>query len=109
MLKIAVLWTLAVLAFAASGHAFLASSAPARAQQLTSPDRAPEGLAKADWSSIRAAYPAGRDAFQPTPTGRQARNPGQQGMTTFDRRSFVATPKAGGWTWGLELRGYRLA
>ena len=77
-----------------------------KTQQLTSPDQVPEGLAKSDWSSIRAAYEAGRHAFQPTPTGWQARNPGQQWTTSFDRRGFVATPKAGGWTWGLELQGY---
>ena len=82
------------------------AAAPSRPQQLTSPDQVPEGLAKSDWSSIRAAYEAGRHAFQPTPTGWQARNPGQQWTTTFDRRGFVATPKAGGWAWGLELQGY---
>ena len=82
------------------------AAAPSRPQQLTSPDQVPEGLAKSDWTSIRAAYEAGRHAFQPTPTGWQARNPGQQWTTTFDRRGFVATPKAGGWTWGLELQGY---
>ena len=65
-----------------------------------------EGLAKSDGASIRAAYEAGRHAFQPTPTGWQARNPGQQWTTTFDRRGFVATPNTGGWTWGLELQGY---
>ena len=100
---------LAVLMVAAFSHSLFAATAPARSQQLTSPDQVPEGLAKSDWSSIRAAYEAGRHAFQPTPTGWQARNPGQQWTTTFDRRGFVATPKAGGWTWGLELRGYRLA
>ena len=82
------------------------AAAPARPQQLTSPDQVPEGLAKSDWSSIRAAYEAGRHAFQPTANGWQARNPGQQWTTTFDRRGFVAAPKAGGWTWGLELQGY---
>jgi hypothetical protein len=35
-------------------------AAPARSQQLTSPDQVPEGLAKSDWSSIRAADEAGR-------------------------------------------------
>ena len=83
------------------------SAQPAgKTQQLTSPDQVPEGLAKSDWSSIRAAYEAARHAFQPTPTGWQARNPGQQWTTNFDRRGFVATPKTGGWTWGLELQGY---
>lgn len=55
-----------------------------KTQQLTSPDQVPEGLAKSDWSSIRAAYEAGRHAFQPTPTGWQARNPGQQWTTWGD-------------------------
>ena len=64
-----------------------------KTQQLTSPDQVPEGLAKSDWSSIRAAYDAGRHAFQPIDGGWQARNPGQQWTTRFDRRG-------GSWTWG---------
>ena len=103
---VVVLRLLTVLAVAAFSHSLFAAAAPARSQQLTSPDQVPEGLAKSDWSSIRAAYEAGRHAFQPTPTGWQARNPGQQWTTSFDRRGFVATPKTGGWTWGLELQGY---
>jgi VCBS repeat-containing protein len=90
-------------AHAAPRETSLASGKP---QQLASPDHVPEGLAKSDWTSIRSAYEAGRHAFQPTATGWQARNPGQQWTTTFDRRGFVAAPKAGGWTWGLELQGY---
>ena len=83
---------LAVLAVAAFSHSLFAAAAPARSQQLTSPDQVPEGLAKSDWSSIRAAYEAGRHAFQPTPTGWQARNPGQQWTTFF---------------WGHPLTGKR--
>ena len=64
------------------------------------------GLAKSDWQPIRAAYEAGRHAFQPTESGWQARNPGQQWLTTFDKRGFVARPKDGGWQWGLELQNY---
>ena len=64
------------------------------------------GLAKSDWQTIRAAYEAGRHAFQPTESGWQARNPGQQWLTTFDQRGFVARPKDGGWQWGLELQNY---
>ncbi len=79
---------------------------PGKTQQLISPDQVPEGLAKSDWSSIRAAYEAGRHAFQPTATGWQARNPGQQWTTTFDQRGFLAQPADGAWTWGLELRSY---
>ena len=66
-----------LLAFIGLAGALMAA-APARPQQLTSPDQVPEGLARSDWSSIRAAYEAGRHAFQPTPTGWQARNPSQQ-------------------------------
>jgi hypothetical protein len=75
---------LAVLTVAAFSHSLLAAAPPARSQQLTSPDQVPEGLAKSDWSSIRAAYEAGRHAFQPTPTGWQARNPSQQWTTLGD-------------------------
>ena len=70
------------------------------------PEAVPEGLAKSDWSSIRAAYEAGRHAFQPIEGGWQARNPGQQWTTKFDGRGFVAEPQGGGWQWGLELRSY---
>jgi len=79
---------------------------PGKTQQLTSPDQVTEGLAKSDWASIRAAYEAGRHAFQPTATGWQARNPGQQWTTTFDQRGFLAQPVDGAWQWGLELQSY---
>ena len=82
---------------------------PGKTQQLTSPDQVPEGLAKSEWSSIRAAYEAGRHAFQPTVNGWQARNPGQQWTTKFDGRGFVAEPRDGGWQWGLELKSYGFA
>ncbi|MCX6876244.1 MAG: choice-of-anchor D domain-containing protein [Verrucomicrobia bacterium] len=75
-------------------------------QQLSSPDQVPEGMAKSDWTSIRAAYEAGRHAFQPVAGGWQARNPGQQWVTTFDGRGFVAQPADGAWQWGLELQSY---
>lgn len=83
------------------------AAAPAgKPQQLTSLDQVPEGLAKSDWQSIRAAYEAGRHAFRPTESGWQARNPGQQWATKFDGRGFVAEPRDGGWQWGLELKSY---
>jgi hypothetical protein len=63
------------------------AAAPSRPQQLTSPDQVPEGLAKSDGSSIRAADGAGRHAFQPTANGWQARNPGQQWTTWGDSLS----------------------
>ena len=84
-------------------------AAAGKSQRLTSLDQAPEGLAKPDWSSIRAAHEAGRHAFQPVAGQegtRKARNPGQQWTTKFDQRGFLAQPKAGGWTWGLELQSY---
>ena len=86
-----------------------AATPPGQTQQINSPDQVPEGLAKSDWQSIRAAYEAGRHAFQPGEGHDgvwQARNPGQQWTTQFDRRGFVAEPKGGGWQWGLELKGY---
>ena len=97
---------LALLACTGSLHAALP---PGKTQPAASPDQVPEGLAKSDWQSIRAAYEAGRHAFQPGEGHDgvwQARNPGQQWTTTFDRRGFVAEPKGGGWQWGLELKGY---
>jgi len=60
------------------------AAAPARPQPLISPDQVPEGLAKSDWSSIRAADEAGPHVFQPTANGRQARNHGQQWTTLGD-------------------------
>ena len=87
-----------------------AHAAPAgKTQNLTAPNQVPEGLAQSDWSSIRAAYEAGRHAFQPTATGWQARNPGQQWTTKFDGRGFVAEPRDGAWQWGLELKSYGFA
>ena len=79
------------------------------AAEVGGAEEVPKGLAKSDWSSIRAAYEAGRHAFQPV-AGKegvwQARNPGQQWITTFDPRGFTAQPQGGGWTWGLELLSY---
>ncbi len=75
-------------------------------QKVTAPDQVPEGLAKSDWASIRAAYEAGRHSFQPNDGGWQAGNPRQQWLTTFDGRGFMAEPKGGDWQWGLELRSY---
>ncbi len=84
----------------------VAAQPDGKPQKLSSPDQVPEGLAKSDWSSIRAAYEAGRHAFQPIEGGWQARNPGQQWTTRFDGRGFLAQPRDGGWQWGLELKSY---
>jgi hypothetical protein len=69
----------------------------------------PKGLAPSDWSSIRAAYEAGRHAVRAddaAPGHFVARNPGQQWLTRFDGRGFSTTPKAGDWSWGLDLVSY---
>lgn len=66
----------------------------------------PTGLAAADWSSIRAAYEAGRHKVFAFEKGWNARNPGQGFSTTFDERGFTTKPDAGGWNWGLDLQSY---
>jgi hypothetical protein len=75
---------------------------PCVAQQR-SPD---EKLSSSDWSSIRAAYDAGRHQVRAVEGGHRAHNPGQQWTTLFDGRGFTTTPDAGGWSWGLELVRY---
>jgi hypothetical protein len=80
-------------------------AAPARADDAA----VPEGLAANDWSSIRAAYEAGRHAVvadDVIPGHYRARNPGQQWLTHFDGRGFSTTPSTGGWSWGLDLISY---
>ena len=94
-----------VTALAMSTH-LCAATPSGSPQPLGSPDQVPDGLAKSDWTSIRAAYEAGRHAFQPTEGGWQARNPGQQWLTNFDGRGFVAQPNDNAWQWGLELTSY---
>ncbi len=63
-------------------------------------------MAASDRVGIRRAYEAGRYAFQPVGGGWQARNPGQQWLTRFDGRGFVAEPSGGIWQWGLTLQSY---
>lgn len=70
------------------------------------PANVSDRLASADWRGIRAALEEGRHAFEPTTSGWQAHNSGQQWLVTFDRRGFIARPKSGAWEWGLELRSY---
>ena len=50
------------LPFLACAALLPGQAAPGKTQQLSSPDEVPEGLAKSDWSSIRAAYMAGQEA-----------------------------------------------
>ncbi|MSQ47004.1 MAG: hypothetical protein EXR78_01240 [Deltaproteobacteria bacterium] len=83
-----------------------APSAAGRTQWLSTAGQVPEGLSWSEWQSIRAAYEAGRHAFQPTAHGWQGRNPGQLWVTTFDQRGFEARPAHGVWRWGLELHSY---
>ncbi len=82
-----------------------AATVPAsKPPQLTSPDQVPEGLANSDWSSIRAAYEAGRHRFFKQEDGSHvARNPGMGWKMKFDERGFTAQPEDGAWTWGLEV------
>jgi uncharacterized delta-60 repeat protein len=91
--------SLLILCLTAALHA----ATPPQAKVTRNPDDVPEGLAKSDWQGIRAAYEAGRHAFQSVDGGWQARNPGQQWTTKFDGRGFLTTPESGGWSWGLEL------
>jgi hypothetical protein len=66
----------------------------------------PKGLSSSDWSSICAAYEAGRHRFFAVEGGWTARTPAQGLSTTFDGRGFTTQPDADGWSWGLDLQGY---
>ena len=80
-----------------------------KTQHLTSPEQVPNGVTQSEWQSIRAAYEAGRHAFQPVagaPGHWQAQNPGQHWQNTFDGRGFVTQPRHGDWSWGLALQSY---
>ena len=57
-----------LLALASHLHAAVPAG---KSQRMDSPDQVPHGLAKSEWSSIRAAYEAGRHAFQKTEGGWQ--------------------------------------
>ncbi len=78
------------------------------AMALPAAEDTPKGIAPSDWSSIRAAYEAGRHAISRQEDGTlAARNPGQQWRTEFDGKGFTVTPDHRQWTWGLELTAYR--
>lgn len=70
------------------------------------PDQPPKGLNQSEWSSLRAAYDAGRHRIATTASGLQARNPGQQWKTRFDGQGFLVQPDGADWQWGLELTAY---
>ena len=55
------------------------------------PQAVPEGLAKSDWQNIRAAYEAGRHAFQPIEGGWQTRNPGSSGPRSSTGAASLAS------------------
>jgi len=96
----------------AAGEPTPASIEPADPTSDSVVESVPDGLAASDWSSIRAAYEAGRhkifavDSACETEKSWSARNPGQGLNTTFDERGFTTRPDAGSWSWGLELQSY---
>lgn len=72
----------------------------------------PEGVTQSDWQSIQGAWQAGRHAVAESvdqPGTWQARNPGQQWLTHFDGRGFMAQPDHGQWQWGLALSNWGFA
>jgi hypothetical protein len=110
LLRVAPLvWVSTVTASGGDGPATAAIFASGAANFV---DSIPEGLAASDWSSIRAAYEAGRHRLFSVDDACRAEkrwsadNPGQGLNTTFDERGFTTQPDATSWSWGLELRGY---
>lgn len=98
-----VLWLLLVLF--SLFHGSSTAQPVAGTAQSTSESHVPEGLAKSDWTSIRAAYEAGRHQFFKQEDGSHvASNPGLGWKMEFDERGFTAKPKDGDWEWGLELQ-----
>ncbi|MBL8694107.1 MAG: FG-GAP repeat protein [Planctomycetes bacterium] len=98
--KLAPLFVLIAIASAAA-------ATPPIGEGSTAPEAAsPAGLSSSDWTSIRAAYDAGRHKIVAVGNGWRGRNPGQGWITTFDERGFTTNPDGGGWSWGLELVGY---
>lgn len=74
--------------------------------QTVSSPRPPEGLAETDWSSIRAAYQAGRHAIREVDGGWQTANPGQGWSVRFEGRGFRVRPNSAAWEWGLTFVRY---
>jgi len=84
----------------------------ALAKTPTEAPKLPAGVTQSDWQSIEAAWQAGRHAVAESadqPGTWQARNPGQQWLTRFDGRGFVAQPDHGPWQWGLALSNWGFA
>jgi len=97
------------------GFALLLSAALpglALAKTTTEASKLPEGVTQSDWQAIQGAWQAGRHAVAESadqPGTWQARNPGQQWLTRFDGRGFVAQPDHGQWQWGLALSNWGFA
>ncbi len=83
--------------------------APKADAARTSTQSTPEGLTDSQWTSIRAAYEAGRHKVTKVDGVYQARNPGQGWLTRFEDGGFAVKPDSGDWTWGLELQSYGIA
>ncbi len=81
-------------------------AAPKADAAKTSTQSTPEGLTDSQWTSIRAAYEAGRHEVTKVDGAYQARNPGQGWLTRFEDGGFAVKPDSGAWTWGLELKSY---
>jgi uncharacterized delta-60 repeat protein len=79
------------------------------AARALAPDEVPTGLAKSDWSGIKAAYDAGRHAIRNTENGFTAPNPTLGWHITWDQSGFLASPTdttISSWQWGLSLSHY---
>ena len=66
----------------------------------------PAEVSRSEWQSIRASYDANRHAVQQSvqQTGSfQARNPGQQWLSTFNEDGVAISPDHGRWQFGLRL------
>jgi hypothetical protein len=77
--------------------------APKADAAKTSTQSTPEGLTDSQWTSIRAAYEAGRHDVTKVDGAYQARNPGQGWLTRFEDGGFAVKPDSGG-TRTAELR-----
>ena len=69
----------------------------------------PDGVSSSDWSGILAEYEKNQLVAHPVegqPGVLEARNPGQQWLTTFDGAGFLVEPDGAGWQWGLDLLDY---
>ncbi len=72
----------------------------------------PAGLSRSDWDSILEAHELAKYDVRPVGDVWQARNQGQQWVTTFDRRGFLTSDATSqlrpteGWSWGLQFVSY---